>query len=358
MQMDKPIQTREQMQNSIKKLLASSVDVNFDSKNIITCITPDIYNRYCRLFIACYNNMYQYVKSCVEDHNINVNCVIKTNLTSPLIFAAWNNNYKIIKYLIEHGANVNHVTIDNCTALHFAVKNKCIETIKLLIDAGCDIDAKHTGDVTPLFIACNSDNINIDIINLLINSGANPKYINDQTLKNPLLTIAAENNDLQLVKTLYNNYSQHIFTDFYNKDSKFYFKNIIEENYNMDIENDTDSDIDPDFNYVIKYTPIGYAIKNNNFEMFAFLIDKLEYKDFNNFIYIYKQLCSVITLTTFDVLTRYLVNKFNYQQLLELFNNTLTYIEYNIYIDTLDDLDCIFNRLIPCALRMYIIHCE
>ncbi len=75
---------------------------------------------------------------------------------TPLMFAAWNGNIKIVKTLIEAGANVNDR--DNPkgnyyqTPLMYAVESGCDKTLRILIEAGADVNAKQKGGITPLML--------------------------------------------------------------------------------------------------------------------------------------------------------------------------------------------------------------
>lgn len=60
---------------------------------------------------------------------------------TPLMTAAQYSHIKVVKYLIERGANVNAVQkVTGWTALHYSVAAKTseIDIVKILIDAGAD----------------------------------------------------------------------------------------------------------------------------------------------------------------------------------------------------------------------------
>jgi len=105
---------------------------------------------------------------------------------SPLIIACRYSNETIVKYLVDHGANVNEVMEDGNTALIVACRyneeNKNENIIKYLIDNGADLNKKGEQYVkiygyhqwtsaTPLIIACSYGNENI--VKYLIDHGAN-----------------------------------------------------------------------------------------------------------------------------------------------------------------------------------------
>ena len=60
---------------------------------------------------------------------------------------------RLVQALIHHGANVNarcdYTTMRDATALHFAVKNASLRIVRLLVDAGADMDARDRRGHTP-----------------------------------------------------------------------------------------------------------------------------------------------------------------------------------------------------------------
>ncbi|XP_043797474.1 transient receptor potential channel pyrexia-like isoform X2 [Apis laboriosa] len=94
-----------------------------------------------------------------------------------LFHAAHRGNYEVVNWLLEHGAYTeNKVGIDACykkipssslnigrnlptpkcwgrTAMHQAVKNNHPEVVKLLVNAGADVNARDDRGITPLLLA-------------------------------------------------------------------------------------------------------------------------------------------------------------------------------------------------------------
>jgi ankyrin repeat protein len=112
---------------------------------------------------------------------------------TPLMYAADNGYLEIVKILIEKGAKINASTDEGYTALMGALKRHHTEIAKLLIHAGADVNAKYvtsfTGDVTILMGAIGyfdpleyerstPPKPDVELINLLIQKGADPTYTN------------------------------------------------------------------------------------------------------------------------------------------------------------------------------------
>jgi ankyrin repeat protein len=60
---------------------------------------------------------------------------------------------EIARFLLEHGANVNHAQNHGDTALHWAVMDRNPELIRMLLAAGADPAARTSQGYTPLDIA-------------------------------------------------------------------------------------------------------------------------------------------------------------------------------------------------------------
>lgn len=117
---------------------------------------------------------------------------------TPLIIAVGNSYIDTAKILIENGANINAVDIEGWSALSYAVNNGDIEIAKLLLENKAKIKDE-------LLIAIKSPIVEsrINIMKLLIENGANINYT-DENGFNPL-NIAIESGDMELTKFLITN---------------------------------------------------------------------------------------------------------------------------------------------------------
>ncbi len=69
----------------------------------------------------------------------------------PLLMAAAKNQLEVVKYLAEHGANLDFAhPINKMTAFHHAAYNNNAEMVKYLAAKGADVNKKMRGDVSIL----------------------------------------------------------------------------------------------------------------------------------------------------------------------------------------------------------------
>ena len=117
---------------------------------------------------------------------------------TPLIIAVGNSYIDTAKILIENGANINAVDIEGWSALSYAVNNGDIEIAKLLLENKAKIKDE-------LLIAIKSPIVEsrINMMKLLIDNKANINYT-DENGFNPL-NIAIESGNMELTKFLITN---------------------------------------------------------------------------------------------------------------------------------------------------------
>lgn len=84
--------------------------------------------------------------------NVDTN-IINDQEYTPLILASLNNHVASIKLLIEAGVNIEEKGQSNATALLLATGNNCVEAVKALASAGADIETRNEFSLTPLMTA-------------------------------------------------------------------------------------------------------------------------------------------------------------------------------------------------------------
>ncbi|WP_028330041.1 ankyrin repeat domain-containing protein [Brachyspira alvinipulli] len=135
--------------------------------------------------------------------NINKNTLNRlVNGKNALIIAVGNSYIDTVKVLLTNGADVNFADNDGWTSLMYAANNGDIELAKLLIENKANVNAKSYEEKTPLLYAMNSpiESSRNDMINLLIENKANIN-VEDSNGLSPL-TVAVMNNDTELTKLL------------------------------------------------------------------------------------------------------------------------------------------------------------
>jgi ankyrin repeat protein len=120
---------------------------------------------------------------------------------TALHYATTCGSLEIVKYLVEHGAEVNSKTVYDETALHFAAKSGSFETVKYLIEQGAEVTSEdQRGEQTVLYTACLSGNA--EIVRYLLAHGAmNDMHKCDNEERSPLFKAYVEDN-MDVVGTL------------------------------------------------------------------------------------------------------------------------------------------------------------
>ncbi|WP_343289089.1 ankyrin repeat domain-containing protein [Wolbachia endosymbiont of Encarsia formosa] len=78
---------------------------------------------------------------------------------------------KTVKLLVEKGVNVNAADVGGYTALHLAVTEKHLETVRELIKSGANANAEEYGNkCTPLHLACMVEKV--EVVKELVEAGA------------------------------------------------------------------------------------------------------------------------------------------------------------------------------------------
>lgn len=93
-------------------------------------------------------------------------------IEAALMLASESGHQEIVKILIDAGADVNATTEDGQTALMLASQNGHQEIVNILIDAGADVNATAEDGQTALTLA--SQNGHQEIVNILIDAILNP----------------------------------------------------------------------------------------------------------------------------------------------------------------------------------------
>jgi len=148
---------------------------------------------------------------------------------TPLVLAAREGDLESAKLLLEAGADLNQTTEYGWTPLLTATNNRHYILAAYFIEHGADVNKVNKGNWTALYLATDNRNIeggdfpvpkpdmdHLELIKLLLNHGANPNLrVKDNTLTRTIFTMqwfleagatpfirAAQSSDLELLKLL------------------------------------------------------------------------------------------------------------------------------------------------------------
>ena len=80
--------------------------------------------------------------------------LLTTPSETPVADAAEHNNVQSVRYLLQHGEDVNAAQSDGLTALHWAALNNNLEVTEILLYAGGSVKSTtRVGGYTPLHLA-------------------------------------------------------------------------------------------------------------------------------------------------------------------------------------------------------------
>lgn len=126
-----------------------------------------------KLLIASDKNDNETVADLIRQ-GVNVNVVGKGGW-SPLIHATYQSYLDTVKLLVEAGADINAFH-GKWNAFMYAVKYKNTDIIKFFVESGADINVSDSMGDTPLIYAAEEGDP--DIIKILVNAGANVNATN------------------------------------------------------------------------------------------------------------------------------------------------------------------------------------
>lgn len=152
------------------------------------------------LIIECMNNNYDQVIYQIEVLKSDINKARHDGRTA-LMYAIYNNNFKLVKYLCENNANKDQQDEYGTSALLLAICTSNIEIAGYLIINGADINIKNKLNETPMHYAATIGNL--FIIKMLYDRGANVNVYNNKNHTPLMLSISSKS--CACVKFLVNN---------------------------------------------------------------------------------------------------------------------------------------------------------
>ena len=151
-------------------------------------------------FKACKEGKLDKVKKFVKE-GCDVNTTIGGHFgRTPLMYAAGEGRFDVVKYLIDHGADVSKKAWHERTALHTASERGNLKVVEALLSKGAEIDVEDEDRCTPLMLAAGRGHIDISLY--LIDHSARADINKKDGCKRTALHYASERGDLEVVKAL------------------------------------------------------------------------------------------------------------------------------------------------------------
>eukprot|EP00438_Fugacium_kawagutii_P009506 Skav209382 [mRNA] locus=scaffold3334:6755:8099:- [translate_table: standard] len=157
-------------------------------------------NRIAPLFIASRQGHVKVVRLLIEA-GADKNQLTTDDGSSPLFIASRQGHVKVVRLLIEAGVDKNQLTTDDCSSpLHIASRQGHVKVVRLLIEAGVDKKQLTTDDASsPLYIASRQGHV--EVVRLLIETGVDKDQLTTDDGASPL-DIASQNGHLEVVRLL------------------------------------------------------------------------------------------------------------------------------------------------------------
>ena len=109
--------------------------------------------------------------------DVNQRCPPPFDQRQALHFAALSGNLEICRLLLDAGARTNRCEDYEYCPLEFAITQEKLDVCELLLKYGADPNEINADGCSPLQIACMSARSDIKIMECLLKSGADPRYV-------------------------------------------------------------------------------------------------------------------------------------------------------------------------------------
>ena len=160
----------------VVELLLTNEHVNIDSEMLVNQL-----HKACKM-----RDDPEMVRIILDKYPELVDCTYKDDRYgyTALMLASENGNTKVVKMLLNCGAQVDHQNklqhrygneVGGLTALMVAVMSRKSETVELLLEEGADVDLTDSTGSTALIMTC--ENGQMDLAKLLIEKGANVNHV-------------------------------------------------------------------------------------------------------------------------------------------------------------------------------------
>ena len=107
--------------------------------------------------------------------DVNLRNARDSTTLSDLLSIKYQDKPDVVRLLLEAGAYVNMANCDGFTPLLQAARNGHMKSLEELLVAGADVNSGDKNGITPLIYAASSPGDKHDMVQILIDAGAEPK---------------------------------------------------------------------------------------------------------------------------------------------------------------------------------------
>ena len=136
-------------EKAVELVLNDGVDIDIPGKSNRT-----------PLMWACTSASGEFIKTLI-DLGADVNARRPDDNVTPLIVAAFFNNYQAVNILLNHGAKVDIQDNKGERPSHDSAKGGYFNVFKLLMDSGCKINVGTNNEETPLYLAVKNKHVHV-----------------------------------------------------------------------------------------------------------------------------------------------------------------------------------------------------
>ena len=136
-------------------------------------------------------------------HGVNVNVRDSENDT-PLLLASFKGHLDVVQCLLEHGADINLLDNYHAAPLTWATFHGHVNVVRLLLEHNAETNPQDVDGYTPLHDVVRGDRFNAErsqIVRLLLKHGANPNA-RDHALQTPLHLVSERADLLDVLRLL------------------------------------------------------------------------------------------------------------------------------------------------------------
>lgn len=155
------------------------------------------------LMHAMYLNNLDTIKILLENGaEVNASSEEGAYRTALMVASQYSNKLPLFHLLLNHGARIDAEDIFGNTAFFYACRyNDNFQVVQFLLEQGADINQSNRSKITPLMLATLNATNGLPIVTLLLKEGANV-HAYDETLNTALIYAALYNDETQLYELL------------------------------------------------------------------------------------------------------------------------------------------------------------